>query len=78
MSSSKKFDLKDIEKQYINVLFQQHNAVVSNTFAYFAITRLGYEVTPKTMFKLNDDMSTLEIWEADTNAPNADAGIVGA
>jgi hypothetical protein len=77
MSNAKKYDLNDIEKQYLNVIIQQHNALMSNTFSYFAITRLGYEITPKTMFKLDKDIKTLEIYESDSNAPEAAAGIVG-
>jgi hypothetical protein len=59
--NEKKFSLKKIEIQMLEVLQQQYFSTLSNFLSFIALERLAYTVTPKTQFKITD--GTLAIWE---------------
>lgn len=59
--NKKAYDLKEIEIQMINVLYNQYMATLSNFFSFIALERLAYPVTQNTKFNLTDQK--LEIWD---------------
>lgn len=62
-TNTKEYSLKSIETQLLNVLNQQHANLLSNTLSFIVIERLAIQVTDKTRFDLNQDMTTVTITE---------------
>ena len=60
-TKGKQFSLKPIETQMLNVIQQQHGALLSNMLSFFAIERLAVTVDQNTAFQLNDDMTEVVI-----------------
>jgi hypothetical protein len=72
----KKFSLKDVETTFLQVLFQQHNSLLSNTLALFAIERLAYTVTEATRFAVSEDLKEITIWDEEPEAPAEETGVI--
>lgn len=68
----KQYSLKPIELQMIGVVNEQHQAMLSNMLSFIAIDRLGYHVTERTQYRI-DEKGNLFIWEVpDMDKPPVD------
>lgn len=74
MPEPKKFSLKPIETQLLQVINQQHNNMLSNALSFFAIERLATQVDANTRFDLSEDMKEITITQVEPEPE--DAGII--
>lgn len=63
MADSKTFSLKQAETQTLVVMQNSHQQAFAALLSMIAVERLGYHVTEKTQFKLNPELSEIEITE---------------
>lgn len=59
----KKYSLKKVESTMLQVMINQHQALLSNFISFIAMERLAYPVTEQTNFQLANDLSAIEISE---------------
>jgi hypothetical protein len=69
MSEPKKYSLKPIETQLLNVITQQQANLLSNTLSFIAIERLALQIDQNTRFQINDDMTEITVTQ---ETPEAD------
>lgn len=74
MSEPKKYSLKPIESQLLQVINQQHSNMLSNVVSFIAIERLATPVDANTRFDLSEDLKEITITQAEP--PAEDAGII--
>lgn len=67
------FNLKDVETQTLMILQTSHQRSFAATLSLLAQERMGYRVTEHTQFKLNADMTEIEISELPPEVPVAGA-----
>jgi hypothetical protein len=67
------FNLKDAESQTLRVLQGNHQASFATVLSLLATERMGYKVTQRTQFKLNAEMTEIEISELPEDVPTANA-----
>lgn len=67
------FNLKDVETQTLMILQSSHQRSFAATLSLLAQERMGYKVTERTQFKLNADMTEIEISEIPEEVPVANA-----
>lgn len=67
------FNLKEAETQTLNILQSSHQRSFAATLSMLATERMGYKVTERTQFKLNADMTEMEITELAEEVPVANA-----
>lgn len=67
------FNLKDVESQTLMILQQSHQRSFAATLSLLAQERMGYKVTERTQFKLNAEMTEIEISELPEDVPVATA-----
>lgn len=65
----KTYDLKEAETQTITILHRNQQAAFSAVLSLIASERLGYKITDRTQFRLNEDLSTIEISELEDEVP---------
>jgi hypothetical protein len=70
----KKFSLKPIETQLLQVINQQHSNMLSNALSFFAIERLAVPVDANTRFDLSEDMKEITITQVEP--PAEDIGLI--
>ncbi len=69
----KAYSLKEIESQFLTIMRNNQNAVFSGYLSTIAIERLGYKVTPRSQFILNEDLTEIKIQELPDDVPVAPA-----
>lgn len=69
-----KYSLKPAEVQLLKVTHQQMMNIITNEMAMIAIERLAYNVTEQTRFTFNEDMTEVEITEAEP--ATEDTGVI--
>lgn len=69
----KKYSLKPIETQLLQVITQQQANLLSNTLSFIAIERLAVPVSANTRFTINEDMTEITIAE---EQPAEDTGVI--
>lgn len=67
------FNLKDVETQTLMILQSSHQRSFAATLSLLAQERMGYRVTDRTQFKLNANMTEIEISELPEDVPVAGA-----
>lgn len=72
------FNLKDVETQTLMILQTSHQRSFAATLSLLAQERMGYKVTERTQFKLNPDMTEIEISEIPEDVPVAGAAAAHA
>lgn len=73
MSEPKKFSLKPIETQLLQIITQQQANLLSNTLSFIAIERLALTVDGNTRFTINDDMKGITVTQEE---PAEDVGVI--
>lgn len=67
------FNLKDVETQTLMILQTSHQRSFAATLSLLAQERMGYKVTERTQFKLNGELTEIEISELPEDVPVAGA-----
>lgn len=67
------FNLKEVESQTLMILQQSHQRSFAATLSLLAQERMGYKVTERTQFKLNAELTEIEISELPEDVPVANA-----
>jgi hypothetical protein len=67
------FNLKDAETQTLQIIQQNHQRGFATILSLLATERMGYKVTERTQFKLNAEMTEIEISELPEDVPTANA-----
>lgn len=69
----KKFSLKETESQLLSIIRNNNNSTFSASLSAIAIERLGYKVTQRTQFALNEDLTEVTIQELPEDVPTIPA-----
>lgn len=72
----KQYSLKPVETQMLQIMQQQHSALLSNFLSFIGMERLAINITPNTRFDISPDMTEITITETEPEQPTEDAGIV--
>lgn len=67
-NTSKQFGLSVPESQLLVMIQQNTNAIMSAALSFISSDRLGYKVTPRTQFNLDQNFQRLTISEAPAEA----------
>lgn len=67
------YSLKEAETNTLNIIQQSHQRNFAATLSLIAQERMGYKVTERTQFKLNPELTEIEISELDEDVPTIPA-----
>lgn len=76
MADGKKFSLKPVETQMLQIMQQQHSALLSNFLSFISMERLAVNVSENTRFDISTDMTEITITETEPEKPAEDSGII--
>lgn len=70
-SKPQTFNMKSSETNTLLVMQSNHQSTFSGVLSLIAQERMGYQITPRTQFKLNAELTTIEISEVAEDVPVA-------
>lgn len=77
---AKKYELKAMEVQYLNIIYRQYQSLVAGFLSFVANERLAYKVSQNTQFQYDLGQSSLMIYEQEPQkeANNGKSGVKAA